>query len=103
MISSMMWDDETGIGTADGILSAEKCAEHIGRAERAGFDAAPIVTAFAEAVRDDVRNNSRVMVDDAELAARLWARAAEHVPVFSSSRPQKGAGTTRSTNSFRST
>lgn len=77
-----MWDDETGIGTVEGILSAEECAAHIGRAERAGFDPAPIVTAFGEAVRDDVRNNSRVMVDDAELAARLWARAAEHVPVF---------------------
>lgn len=78
----MMWDDDRGTDTIEDILSAEECAEHIARAERTGFDAAPIVTAFGEAIRDDVRNNSRVMVDDAELAARLWARAAEHVPAF---------------------
>lgn len=78
----MMWDDEAGIGTIEGILNAAECAEHIDRSERAGFGAAPIITAFGEAIVTDVRNNSRVMIDDVALAARIWERASKHVPVF---------------------
>ena len=78
----MMWDDEAGIGTIEGILNAAECAEHIDRSERAGFGAAPIITAFGEAIVTDVRNNSRVMIDDVAMAARIWERASKHVPVF---------------------
>jgi predicted 2-oxoglutarate/Fe(II)-dependent dioxygenase YbiX len=78
----MIWDDEIGIGTIDDILNAAECAEHIDSSEHAGFGAAPIITAFGEAVVSDVRNNSRVMLDDFALAARIWERASEHLPVF---------------------
>lgn len=77
-----MWDDEIGIGTIDDILNAAECAEHIDRSERAGFGAAPIITPFGEQVITDVRNNSRVMLDDFALAARIWERAREHLPIF---------------------
>jgi hypothetical protein len=52
----MIWDDEIGIGTIDDILKAAECAEHIDRSERAGFGAAPIITAFGETMVSDVRN-----------------------------------------------
>jgi len=45
--------------------------------ERRGYEAAPITTSRGFVMRPDIRNNTRVMVDDAELAARLWARAVE--------------------------
>jgi len=78
----MIWDGETGIGTIDDIVDAAECAAHIDLSERTGFGAAPIVTAFGEAIREDVRNNSRVMIDDFELAALIWARARGRLPIF---------------------
>ena len=78
----MIWDDETGIGTIEDILNVAECAEHIDRSERAGFGAAPIITPFGEAIVSDVRNNSRVMIDDFALAARIWERGRTHVPIF---------------------
>ena len=78
----MMWDDDIGIGTIDDILNAAECAVHIDRAERAGFAAAPIITGFGEVIAEDVRNNTRVMLDDFALAATIWERARGALPVF---------------------
>ena len=78
----MGWDDGAGIGTIEDVLNAAECAAHIDRAERAGFDKAPIITAFGEVVREDVRNNTRVILDDFTLAALIWDRASEHLPIF---------------------
>ncbi len=78
----MAWNDETGIGTIDDILSAAECAEHIVRSERSGFGAAPIITPFGEAVVPNLRDNSRTMIDDHDLAALVWTRADGHVPTF---------------------
>src|SRR5262249_40814743 len=79
--SGMTWDVETGIGTIDDILNAAECAAHIHCAERAGFDAAPIVTPFGEVIVTEVRNNTRAMIDDFALAATIWERAREHLPI----------------------
>src|SRR5215475_12672633 len=78
----MIWDDEIGIGTIDDILNAAECAVHIDRAERAGFAAAPIITGFGEVIAEDVRNNTRVMIDDFALAATIWERARGQLPIF---------------------
>jgi hypothetical protein len=78
----MTWDDEIGIGTIDDFLNAAECAEHIDRSEHAGFAAAPIITPFGEQVMTDVRSNTRVMLDDCALAARIWERARDHLPMF---------------------
>jgi prolyl 4-hydroxylase len=78
----MVWDDQLGIGTIDDIVNAAECAEQIDRSERAGFGAAPIITPFGEQVITDVRNNTRVMLDDFVLAARIWERARAHLPMF---------------------
>jgi len=59
-----------------------ECAAHVDRAERAGFAAAPIMTGFREVIAEDVRNNTRVMLDDFVLAALIWERAQAHLPNF---------------------
>lgn len=78
----MTWDGETGIGTIDDILNAAECAEHIDRAERRGFAAAPIISGYREVFAAAVRNNTRVIVDDVKLAAFVWALASQHLPGY---------------------
>ena len=54
----------------------------IAKAEAAGFDASPINGMFGPQMRlPDVRNNSRVMIDDPPLAAELWDRIQVYVPL----------------------
>lgn len=60
--------------THHNILSPEACAEIIAAGERTGFDQAPITTARGFVMRPDIRNNTRVMFDDHDLAADLWSR-----------------------------
>jgi prolyl 4-hydroxylase len=64
------------------ILSSTECADHLARAERTGFEAAPIITFHGVKVDESVRNNDRVIVDDESLAASLWPRLRDHVPAF---------------------
>jgi predicted 2-oxoglutarate/Fe(II)-dependent dioxygenase YbiX len=78
----MIWDDETGIGTIEDVLNAAACATHIDRAERTGFAAPPIVSGYREVFASEVRNNTRVMMDDVALAAMIWERARTRLPVF---------------------
>lgn len=52
----------------------------IARAEREGFDEAPITTSRGAEMRKDVRNNERAMFDDPALAASLFEKVRLHVP-----------------------
>ena len=60
-----------GIYTFEGILSREECDEYIGWTEGLGYSAAPISTAAGFVMRPDIRNNARVIVDDADRARQL--------------------------------
>jgi len=71
--------------TADIFTVAEfftrtECEEAIRRAESLGFSEAPINSAFGPRMRKDIRNNARVIIDDAIWAEELWRRAAVYVP-----------------------
>jgi predicted 2-oxoglutarate/Fe(II)-dependent dioxygenase YbiX len=68
--------------TIPDVLSPAECADHIMRAERTGFEAAPIITFQGVMVDETVRNNERVIVDDDSLAAFFWPRLRDHVPAF---------------------
>jgi hypothetical protein len=68
------------IFTVADFSSAAECDEYIRVAEGVGFTDAPINTTFGQQVRRDVRNNTRVMIDDVALAHELWSRAAVFVP-----------------------
>lgn len=70
-----------GIWVVKNLFSTEQCLEWITLCEKLGFDDAPIsVGAGKESVRKDVRNNSRAMVDDDDLAFEIWQPAKEHLP-----------------------
>ena len=61
-------------------LTLSECEQYIQLSESQGYDDAPITTSVGFTVRKNVRNNTRVMMDDVELAGRLWLRARDHVP-----------------------
>ena len=61
-------------------LSVDECNHYIHVSEEMGFDDAPITTSVGFTIQKNVRNNTRVILDDVELAAKFWQRAEEHVP-----------------------
>jgi hypothetical protein len=56
-------------------LSPDECERFIERSEQIGYGDAPITTAAGFLMRKDIRDNSRVMLDDPELASDWWERA----------------------------
>ena len=66
--------------TIDGVLSPGECAALIARIEAAGPRIAPVSYPEGPVVDLGVRNNTRVMFDDPELAALLYARVASRLP-----------------------
>ena len=67
------------IETIANFFSAAECEEAIAFAERAGFETATISTSMGVMRMDSVRNNDRVIVDDAERAQSLYRRLAGHL------------------------
>jgi prolyl 4-hydroxylase len=62
-------------------LSPVECREMIGRAEAQGFGEAPVTVGVNRYMMiPDLRNNTRVIIDDLELAERLWPRFVPHMP-----------------------
>ena len=62
-------------------LSAPECAQFIAQSEDDGYEEATITNAGGVAIiSSDVRNNTRLILDDETLANRLFKRAAEMLP-----------------------
>ncbi len=61
-------------------LSESECKELIRESESVGYHDATINAFGAAELRPEVRNNKRVMLNDAELAERLYLRAKHHLP-----------------------
>jgi predicted 2-oxoglutarate/Fe(II)-dependent dioxygenase YbiX len=72
--------DSNNIFVIHDFLSAEECDHFIRVTEEAGYGDAPISTGAGFAIRKDVRNNDRVMIDDVPLAQQIWDRAREFIP-----------------------
>jgi len=68
------------VWTIPGVMSAAECRDEIARIEQLGPAAAPISTSAGFVMRPDVRNNERVMFDDAPLAQRLFSRIQGALP-----------------------
>lgn len=66
--------------TVTEFFSPEECQTYIQLSEKLGYDRAPINSSLGPAFRPDIRNNQRVMLDDTQLAAQLWARATDWTP-----------------------
>jgi prolyl 4-hydroxylase len=66
--------------TIDGVLTPDECRALIARIEAAGPKIAPVSYPEGPVVDLGVRNNTRVMFDDPELAALLYARVVDRLP-----------------------
>src|SRR5580704_12686621 len=66
--------------TVPRVLSASECAAMIARIDALGPSDAPITTDRGFVMMPEVRNNQRVMFDDHELAADLYARLSAALP-----------------------
>lgn len=77
---TMRSDVAPGIFTIAGVLTPEECADTIRWTEGLGYETAPVSLLGGPVVRPDIRNNARVMVDDALRAGEIWSRIAESVP-----------------------
>ena len=66
--------------TLEGVLSEQECEALVAEAEATGFDDAPITTLTGFRMMPEVRNNTRVMVDDVARAQWLWARTRAWIP-----------------------
>lgn len=66
--------------TVSEFLTPAECEDHIRLTESIGYGLAPINSIFGPAFRPEIRNNERVMLDDPERAAALWARAKVWAP-----------------------
>jgi hypothetical protein len=85
--------DHTGplVFTIADVLSAPECAALIARIDEAGPKAAPITTSRGFEMRPEIRNNTRVMFDDVELARDLFSRVADRMPAKLCNRNPCGA------------
>lgn len=72
--------DSTRLFVIHSFLTPEECAALIERSEALGYCDAPITTSQGFVLRKDIRNNERVMIDDVELAERLFERAKPLLP-----------------------
>src|SRR5262245_53485629 len=79
-----------GIFTISGVLTSEECLEMIGLAGRNGFTAAPINSLGGTRVDKETRSNDRTIIDDPQIASRLWERVQEFVPPFLAGRQVRG-------------
>jgi 2-oxoglutarate-Fe(II)-dependent oxygenase superfamily protein len=78
------------IFTLDGVLTADECREMIAFANARGFDPATINAWDGPRLDKEARNNDRVIVDDLDLARRLWARVHEFIPRMLAGRQVRG-------------
>jgi len=66
--------------TISEFFSLEECSAHIVASERGNYEEAPVSTGAGMVIMKDVRNNDRLIVDDAGLADDLWQRLGPFMP-----------------------
>jgi len=69
-----------GIGVFEEFLSPAICQKLIERGEALGYEQATVITENGVQRIEGVRNNDRVILDDAHLAQDLWTRLKPHIP-----------------------
>ncbi len=73
-------DEHRTIFTVDGVLGAEECRALVAQAEKVGFVDAPITTSRGFVMDKDIRDNTRVMLDDRAHAEELFRRLSPFLP-----------------------
>ena len=82
--------DGERIFVIDDFLSSQECRRFIERSELEGYAEATIVTPAGAVMAKEIRDNARLILDDAELAADLWRRAREAIPAAIGGSQAKG-------------
>lgn len=74
-------DDGKFVCTLDGVLTQEECSSLISYSESVGYEQALLNVGNGEQVLDtDIRKSSRCMIDDVDLAQKLFERVRELLP-----------------------
>lgn len=73
---------DSDIFTVSNIFSRAECIELVERAESMGFEAASVRTSSGPQMMTHIRNNDRVVFDDAELAGEMWERIRSFLPAL---------------------
>lgn len=68
------------IFTVENFWTAQECDAYIHKSEQLGYEQAKIITDFGARVVESVRNNTRVLHTDFELAQQLWERLKTFMP-----------------------
>jgi prolyl 4-hydroxylase len=71
-----------GIYVLPDVLTPDECRDVVAFTEARGYEAAPITTASGFKMRPDIRNNTRMVVDDRARADLLWQRTRDQIPAF---------------------
>ncbi|KAK3250043.1 hypothetical protein CYMTET_40544 [Cymbomonas tetramitiformis] len=67
--------------TLDGVLSQQECSSLVSRSESVGYEQALLNVGFGKQVLDtDTRKSSRCIIDDVDLAQKLFERVREFLP-----------------------
>ena len=66
--------------TIPNFFTPEECDKHIALSEGRGYKEATITTPNGLALNKDVRDNTRVIIDDLEMAGELFVKATPHFP-----------------------
>jgi hypothetical protein len=72
--------DADCIFTIRNFFAPSECDSCIAQSEQAGYEEATITTAAGFVLDKEVRDNARLILDDPELAVRLWQRAEPFLP-----------------------
>ena len=80
-----------GAFVIEDFLTHDECDSLIAKAHEMGFDESKVMTHTGEAMIKKIRNNERVIMDDSELADKLFNRAKDFLPQkFYASIPMMG-------------
>jgi len=66
--------------TVSGLLTCDECAALIVRGEQLGFERATVKMRSGAAMRPEIRDNDRAVMDDETLADELWTRCRPFIP-----------------------
>ena len=73
--------------TIDDLITPEACADFITQSEKKGYNEATITTERGPKLLKTVRNNSRIIFVDENLAAQLWEKIQPFMKVLGNSEP----------------
>lgn len=73
---------DSDIFTVSNLFSRGECLDLITRAEDLGFEAASVRTPHGPQMMTQIRNNDRIVLQDAELAGQMWERIRAFLPIL---------------------